>query len=105
MSLQNFKTYQLSVEFHKSCLQLRLPAYLRAQLLRASSSVALNLAEGSAKPTRKDQLRFYYIALASLRECQAALDLTPKTSPQLRAHADSLGACLYRLCHPRVPTV
>lgn len=82
---------------------MALPAYLRDQLLRASSSVALNLAEGSAKPTRKDQLRYYYIALASLRESQAALDLAPKPNSELRNLADQLGACLYRLCHPKGP--
>lgn len=102
MSLKTFRSYQMAVEFHRACSAMILPAYLRDQLLRASSSVALNLAEGSAKPTRKDQLRFYYIALASLRECQAALDLAPSPSSELRARADALGACVYRLCHPRV---
>ncbi|MBI2606996.1 MAG: four helix bundle protein [Deltaproteobacteria bacterium] len=102
MSLKTFRSYQLAVAFHRSCSAMTLPAYLRDQLLRASSSVALNLAEGSAKPSRKDQLRFYAIAFASLRECQAALDLAPKPSPTLKAQADALGACLYRLCHPRL---
>lgn len=31
-------------------------------------SVALNLAEGTAKSTLKDRIRFYGIALASLRD-------------------------------------
>ncbi len=103
MSLSNFRTYQLAVDFHRGCQQLALPGYLKGQLLRASSSVALNLAEGSAKPTRRDQMKFYFIALGSLRECQAALDLAPRRDAGLVTSADQLGASLYRLCHPLEP--
>lgn len=97
MSLQNFRSYQLAVEFHRSATRASLPAYLRDQFLRASSSVALNLAEGSAKPTVKDRMKFYRIALGSLRECQAVLDLVPQRDGMLVTRADQLGACLYRL--------
>ena len=58
-----------------------------------------NLAEGSSKPTRRDQVKFFHIALASLRECQAGLDLAPQSYPALEQSADLLGAHLYRLCH------
>jgi four helix bundle protein len=98
--LKNFKTYQLALQFHRSCLELKVPSYLRDQLLRASSSVVLNIAEGSAKPTPRDQRRFYAIALGSLRESQAALDILGLISGPITEIADQLGACLYRLCHP-----
>lgn len=101
MSLKTFRTYQLAVEFHRACRTLRLPGYLKDQLLRASSSVALNVAEGSAKPTAPDQRRFYAIALGSLRESQAALDLLGAAPTEIVSLADQLGGCLYRLCHPR----
>ena len=97
--LTKFKTYQLAVSFHDSCRSIQLPGYLKDQLLRASSSVALNLSEGSAKPTFRDQMKFFYIAMGSLRECQAALDLAPRRCPELIAAADCLGAHLYRLCN------
>jgi four helix bundle protein len=95
--LKNFRTYQLAVEFHKSCRLLEnVPGYLKDQLFRASSSVALNLAEGAAKPTRRDQVKFYFIAMGSFRESQAALEfLTP--SPELTELADKLGAHLHNL--------
>ena len=101
MSLQTFRTYNLAVEFHRACKALRLPGYLKDQLLRSSSSVALNVAEGSAKPTAPDQRRFYAIALGSLRESQAALDLLGTASPEIASLADHLGGCLYRLTHPK----
>jgi four helix bundle protein len=95
--LSNFRTFQLAVEFHRSCRSVVMPHYLKLQLLRASSSVALNLAEGSGKSGPKDQQRFYGIALGSLRECQAALALAPRQQPQLVSLADHLGASLYKL--------
>ena len=101
MSLKTFETYQLAVEFHRQVREVRFPAYLKDQVLRASSSIALNLAEGSGKESVKDQRRFYFIALGSFRECEAVLDLCPPAEPSIREFADRLGGCLYRLCRPR----
>jgi four helix bundle protein len=94
--LENFRTYQLAVQLHKDCKTRPLPHYLKDQLLRASSSVALNLAEGSARSTVRDRKRFYTMAFASLREVQAVIDLEESLAP-LRTTADSLAAHLYKL--------
>ena len=96
--LKGFRTYQLAVDFHHAVRAETFPSYLRDQLLRSSSSIALSLAEGSGRSTKKDQMRFFVIAMASLRESQAALDLAPKPYPELVKAADILGAHLYRLC-------
>src|SRR4051812_8365658 len=101
MSLANFDSYQLALRFHELAASLKVPRYLRDQLLRASSSVALNIAEGSGKLTLKDQQRFYAIALGSLRESQAVLDLAKFKGSEAAQLADRLGGCLWRLCHPR----
>ena len=97
--LKTFRTYQQSLHFYQSCQGVRLPAFLKNQLLRASSSISLNLAEGSSRPMGRDRMRFYLIAFGSLRECQAVLDLNPQLAC-LRAEAFRLGGGLYRLCHP-----
>ena len=49
-------------------------ASLGDQLRRASSSIPLNIAEGSGKSTRPDQRRFYAIVRGSAMECAAILD-------------------------------
>lgn len=95
--LSDFRTYQLSLQFYRSCEKLRLPRHLKDQLLRASSSITLNLAEGHAKPSRRDQHRFYFIAFGSLRESQAILTLAGSAPAEVVGLADHLGACLYRL--------
>ena len=95
--LDNFRTYQLAVEFYRQCERLKAPGHIKSQLLRSSSSIALNLAEGSAKPTNGDKRRFYSIALGSLRESQAALDLANTASPSLIKTANILGAYIFKL--------
>ena len=94
--MKNFRSLQLAVAFYKSCQSLKLPYHLKDQLNRAASSICLNLAEGSSK-TLKDKRRFYRIALASLRESQAVLDLSVPSGPALCREADLLGAHLYKL--------
>jgi four helix bundle protein len=95
--MRDFRTLDLAVEFHQAASAMRVPAYLRLQLDRASASVALNLAEGRGRPTRRDQLRFFGIAMGSARECQTALRLVRGADPRVVDLADHLCASLHRL--------
>jgi len=49
--------------------------FLKDQIRRASSSIVLNISEGSGKWTKRDKINFYRIARASAFECIGALDL------------------------------
>jgi four helix bundle protein len=96
MPLHTFRSYQLALKLYRDCRAThRLPVHLRDQLHRAASSIVLNLAEGSDKPTERDRKRFYAIALGSLREVQAVIEM--ESLRELHTGADQLGACLYRL--------
>ncbi len=95
--IKNFRTYDLAVSFYRLIQKLSVEKHLRDQLLRASSSIALNLAEGSGKPTRKDQIKFFSIAMGSLRESQAILELEEVIERDVLESADKLGASIYRL--------
>ena len=97
-SLSNFRSYQLSLEFHRRCRGYCLPGYLKNQLLRAASSVSLNLAEGCGKESDRERYRYYSIAMGSVREVQAALDLAPTQNAALKDLANQLGGAVYRLC-------
>jgi four helix bundle protein len=48
---------------------------LRDQLERASSSIALLLAEGCARRTKRDRNHFFSMAQGSAMECAAAIDI------------------------------
>jgi four helix bundle protein len=51
---------------------------LRSQLERASTSIVLNIAEGSTGQTDAEQARFLGLALRSLMECVACLDVVER---------------------------
>ncbi|MBT6756717.1 MAG: four helix bundle protein [Candidatus Pacebacteria bacterium] len=103
MSLKKFKTFNLATELYHQCEELQLPHHLKSQLSRASSSIALNLAEGSGKRTFKDQRRFFYIAFGSAKEVSAILTLAKIDSVELLDKVDHVGACLYKLCNRKLP--
>lgn len=76
----NFQVYKDSKAFFKFCITVS-STYPRAyweladQLRRASLSVCLNIAEGAAKYSDKDFKRHIDIALGSINESFACLDI------------------------------
>ena len=76
-SLETFDVYQVSLQACRGCASIvpSLSAILRDQLLRASSSVVLNVAEGFGSFSRGVKRRHYEIARGSATECIAVLDL------------------------------
>ncbi len=93
--MKNFRTYELAKSFYKECQSLKLQEPMKGQFDRALLSVVLNLAEGCGKLTGKDRRKFYSIALGSLREVQAILDLSEQH--ELIQKSDPVAACLFRL--------
>ena len=93
--LKNFRTYQKAKILFNQTQKLRVKSVMRNQLDRAALSVVLNLAEGVGKTTPKDRKRFYAIALGSLREVQAIMDLT--NNMNIYDECDKLAAMIWCL--------
>jgi len=76
-SLETFDVYRVSLDTCRACAPTAatLTAILKDQLLRASSSVVLNIAEGFGSSSRGVKRRHYEIARGSAVECIAVLDL------------------------------
>lgn len=76
---QNLKVYMKAKDFHRDCrvllFRIKLESYVRDQLGRASLSIVLNIAEGSAKFSKPDRRNYFVIARGSLFECIAILDI------------------------------
>ncbi len=95
--MQNFRTLDLAIAFYHQSQALGLRGTLRDQLQRAALSIPLNLCEARGKPTRKDQLRFFHIAMGSVRESQGLLKIAGFESSECFGTLDRVGASLYRL--------
>lgn len=81
---EKLDVYNLSIEFVGSAYRLcqRLEGcdrHARDQLLRASQSIPLNIAEGNGKGTGLDKRRFFEIARGSSLECAAIYDVLVAT--------------------------
>lgn len=77
---EKLDVYQVSISFVKwsyhLCKNLKgVDRHARDQLIRASQSIPLNIAEGCGKLPSADRQRFNRIALGSALECAAALDI------------------------------
>jgi four helix bundle protein len=71
---------------------------LSSQIIRASTSIALNIAEGSTGQSDKEQVRFLSLALRSYLETVACLDLIEKRkylSPEGIVNVRKLGRNLF----------
>ena len=56
---------------------------LADQLRRASTSIALNIAEGAGEFSPKDKAKFYRYAKRSTAECAAILEVATKVDPSV----------------------
>ena len=90
-----FRSLELAIELYRECKQVKLTYSMKDQLIRASSSVALNLAEGNQRHTTKDKRRFFNMALTSLREVQCIIKMEEITI--LERKADQLGGMIFCL--------
>ncbi len=77
---RRFQVYQDAKVLHKEIVFLvngfpRTSFYLADQIKRSSLSVVLNIAEGSSKQSDKDFNRFIAIALGSVNETVASLEI------------------------------
>ena len=103
--MKSFRTLDLAIEFYGKAEEQKISGNLRDQLLRAASSISLNLSEGNAKRTPKEKRRYYHIAYASTQECKTILRLIKNTDAGLSDRVDKLAASIYRLMNAKVHTL
>ncbi len=96
--IQNFRTYDLALKFYRRLPNIDAPVHLKDQLNRAASSIILNLAEGSGKPTKRDRTKFYAIAFGSIREVQALTDIL-NCNAETKEAIDHLAARVFKLVY------
>ncbi len=103
--MKTFRTLELAIEFYGLVEETKITGHLRDQLLRAASSISLNLSEGNAKTSVKEKKRFYQMSYASLQECKTILTLLKLSNKGLSEKADHLGASLYKLMKSEITSI
>jgi four helix bundle protein len=98
MEFKGFRMLEAAIEFANLVADLKLrSASLRKQLVRASESTALLLAEGEGRETWPDKRHYFTSARASHREAQAALRIGRVQDAKILDLADYMGAAIYKL--------
>lgn len=93
--------YQVTMEFirwrERSLKRLPRNSDLADQIDRASSSIALNIAEACGEASAGDQARFFRIARRSATECNAILDVAEALGHETPARINEGRALLARV--------
>jgi four helix bundle protein len=92
--MASFRTLELAILFHEKVERTPVRGKLRDQLVRAATSVALNLSEGNSKPSVKEKKRFFLTAYASCQGCKTILRLARSKNLATVQMADHLAASL-----------
>jgi four helix bundle protein len=106
---EELDVYQLALKYVAFAFELsgRLEGsvrHARDQLLRASQSIPLNIAEGNGKASEGDRRRFFEIARGSALECAAIQDvlqvcdaITAEENADAKQMLDRIAAMLTKL--------
>ncbi len=105
---ERLDVYQAALEYvgwaYHFCAGLKGHRNAKGQLLRASQSMPLNIAEGNGKATDGDRRRYFEIARGSALECGAIQDvlevcggLSAEENARAKAVLDRIVAMLTRL--------
>jgi four helix bundle protein len=105
---QKLDVYKKSKTFHLECKQIilnsNLDRYVKDQFGRASFSIILNVAEGSAKFSKPDRKNYFVTSRGSVFECVAILDILSEQGiidevelKNLMLQADELSRILFAM--------
>jgi four helix bundle protein len=98
MDFKGFRVLEGAIVFANLVAELKVrSSSLKRQLMRASESTALLLAEGEGRETWPDKVHYFTSARASHKEAQAALRIGRVRDPKVLDLADYLGAGIYKL--------
>jgi len=105
---QKLEVYRKAKHFHMECQSVMLlgtfQKHINDQLSRAASSIAINIAEGSARFTPADRSNFFKISRGSVFECVSILDilkdqemLSQESYGRMLMQADELSRILFKM--------
>ena len=106
-SYENLEAYKKGYESNQKIYRLlkenkTIAIYAKSQFGRASLSIVLNIAEGSAKFSNRDRRNFYVIARGSVFECSSLInflcderEISKKTRDELYSTFEEISKILF----------
>ena len=105
---QKLEVYKKAKSFHLQCGEIlkqnKVDRTTKDQLIRASFSIPLNIAEGSGRFSKPDRRNFFVISRGSVFECDSILDILHDAKTidterfqSLLLNADELSRILYAM--------
>lgn len=92
--------------YHLVLNDRKIHSYIKDQIIRASVSIVINIAEGTGKKSAPSRSNFYSISRGSVFECVSLIDLiynekliTIKKKNELYMELEELSKMLYSLIH------
>ncbi|MEO6610532.1 MAG: four helix bundle protein [Chitinophagaceae bacterium] len=97
-SFEKLEVYQKAYQANQKVYRLLkenkcIAAFAKNQFGRASLSIMLNIAEGSAKFSNKDRRNFYVVARGSVFECSSLISFLHEEGEILTALKHDLYSC------------
>jgi len=107
-TFQKLTVYNRALDFNQFISRLlshsKMDVVLRSQVRRASTSIVLNIAEGSGRHSIADRRNFFVVSRSSLFECVSILDIllserviTGDTHESGLKQADEISRMLYAM--------
>ena len=108
-SYENLEVYKKAYENNQKIYRLlkenkTIAVYAKNQLGRASLSIVLNIAEGSAKFSNRDRRNFYVTARGSVFECSSLInfvcderEIAKKTRDELYSTLEEISKVLFAM--------
>jgi hypothetical protein len=96
---KNYLTYNLVLSFHRSCLVLELPSTkLKERLMKSSEQMIHQFTSSLHAKDSKDEARFLFSTLISLRDCLESLREAGTIFSELESQFVVIQARLEQLC-------
>jgi hypothetical protein len=96
---KNYLTYSFAQNFHLSCRSLEIDPVLKNRLLRSADLMMLHFGRFMHATDPKDEVRFLFVTLTTLRDCREILEDRDILLPaEMRLQYDYVHERLEKMC-------
>lgn len=95
---KNYLTYSFAQNFLLSCRGLEIDPVKKSRLLKCADTMMLHFTRFLHATDAKDEMRYLFVTLTCLRDCDETLSECPVLPEELRLQYDYVHARLEKMC-------